>query len=1146
MRVCHSDGYWYYGTLASEEEKKGKFRIAFDDGDVLAVALPHRDIQVLAAGAHGNTVGDTPEQAVFHGSFKKRRAKQQVERYAPQEAGGGKGKSKVDDAVEEESAAATVTERPPIEAVAKMSVRALKAELSARGIDTTGNKAALVARLTEALETPPPEMGGKSPKGGGKGKTKAAAAVEEEPAAKKAAVMPPKGVGKGKAKADTAAEEKPAASTMPPKGGCKKRRGGRGIALPCLPPGEWEEIFFNHMCCHGKEPLARLMHWRAVSRGWRVPLHKSLPMMHRISFPASVTGEDVLRVLGLVAGGNLRLVDMRQCRKLIPSAIEEILHRLHATCPAVIEVDITGCSDQVVLRALSVRALSTFGASALDVHAQLMVLAEGLGSARCPLPVFLNALQDREPRLVFDPAFAPAEGAFFTAQSLWHPKAGVLVECCVADNATAVVDAAVLLGVSFPFGNQDGTRIFDCNKRDSNGQGCLHIVAQQGCPGPLFAVLRSAGADIHAKDRQGNTPLVLACQAENLELASMLTVAGADVSVANEQGDMPLLIACKAGNLGLAKMLKDAGADVSVAAISSNRRSVGVIRGGDTPLLMACRAGNFELAEMLKDAGAKVSVANEQGDTPLLVASAARNLRLATMLRDAGADVSVANKQGETPLLAVLAAGQGNLDLATVLLSWGADAKAVRQDGQGALHLVVQRGCPGPLFAALRSAGADVHAKDKQGNTPLLLACQAGDFELATMLKDAGADVSVANEKGECPLLAAFATGNHECAKLILSWGADAKAVRRDGTGVIALDIHSRLLDVINLALQHGPERMASQSASQSTFDAHALAQAYFSPRNLRRWLLAGSSPRTLALEISALLTYPEVDAGIVKSLECVRYWLHRHEGLRQDTTKWLVPHVVEQLASQEPRAFFQGDEPVAAREKRCRLIKCIELKEEVPSALGHKCRAPVQSSTPVQSVAFSSDGCKLAHTEGAEAVVGCAVSGIESCRLVGHSRAVNAVALNQDGTFVASCSDDNTVRMWNARKGTCEKVFSGHSASVLGIAFAPGDKLLASCSADHSIRLWDVQSGAEVKKFAGHRNSVNGIVFSPDGALLASCSGGTFWHLANMYSCREKGGEGRARARERARERERVCVLGGRGKGLGAKERIRNEIWRP
>jgi predicted DNA-binding WGR domain protein len=106
---------------------------------------------------------------------------------------GGKRKAKADAAVEEESAAATMaTERPSIapDAVAKMSVAALKEELSARGIDATGNKAALVARLTEALEKPPPEMGGgeekvKPPKGGGKGKAKADAAVEDEPAAKK-------------------------------------------------------------------------------------------------------------------------------------------------------------------------------------------------------------------------------------------------------------------------------------------------------------------------------------------------------------------------------------------------------------------------------------------------------------------------------------------------------------------------------------------------------------------------------------------------------------------------------------------------------------------------------------------------------------------------------------------------------------------------------------------------------------------------------------------------------------------------------------------------------------------------------------------------------------------------------------------------
>ena len=40
VRVCHSDAYWYYGTLESNDEKKGRFTIAFDDGDRCALFPP--------------------------------------------------------------------------------------------------------------------------------------------------------------------------------------------------------------------------------------------------------------------------------------------------------------------------------------------------------------------------------------------------------------------------------------------------------------------------------------------------------------------------------------------------------------------------------------------------------------------------------------------------------------------------------------------------------------------------------------------------------------------------------------------------------------------------------------------------------------------------------------------------------------------------------------------------------------------------------------------------------------------------------------------------------------------------------------------------------------------------------------------------
>jgi len=275
------------------------------------------------------------------------------------------------------------------------------------------------------------------------------------------------------------------------------------------------------------------------------------------------------------------------------------------------------------------------------------------------------------------------------------------------------------------------------------------------------------------------------------------------------------------------------------------------------------------------------------------------------------------------------------------------------------------------LVSLLLDAGLDINEANEQGDTALMLACRAGLLELATRLKDAGANVSVANEQGETPLLVAVAIGNLVLAELLVSWGADVKAQRRDGAGLIALAIHSKRPDSISFALRHGPERIASQS----TFDACAWAQAYTTPRNIQLWLLAGASPRTLALEIGALLLHPKVDAG---RLDDMRALLHRHKELLQDTAKWPVPHVVEQLAAQDLGASVQQEATDGSGEGMCRLIECI-----TPNA--QACRWSIEGDDAVRSVAFSPDMLKLARGEGNDAIVCCAVSGLEFRRLVGH-----------------------------------------------------------------------------------------------------------------------------------------------------------------
>jgi WD40 repeat protein len=102
------------------------------------------------------------------------------------------------------------------------------------------------------------------------------------------------------------------------------------------------------------------------------------------------------------------------------------------------------------------------------------------------------------------------------------------------------------------------------------------------------------------------------------------------------------------------------------------------------------------------------------------------------------------------------------------------------------------------------------------------------------------------------------------------------------------------------------------------------------------------------------------------------------------------------------------------------------------------------------------------------------------------HEAAVLAVAASPDGEWIASASDDGTVRLWSAATGRVERVLEGHGDVVTAVAFHPDSTLLASGSQDRTVRIWDLEHGTTVDTLDGHASRVTAVEFGPAGRLAS------------------------------------------------------------
>lgn len=109
---------------------------------------------------------------------------------------------------------------------------------------------------------------------------------------------------------------------------------------------------------------------------------------------------------------------------------------------------------------------------------------------------------------------------------------------------------------------------------------------------------------------------------------------------------------------------------------------------------------------------------------------------------------------------------------------------------------------------------------------------------------------------------------------------------------------------------------------------------------------------------------------------------------------------------------------------------------------------------------------------------------------LQGHESAVQSLAVDAGGRWLASGSADRNVKLWNLDSlDAPRRTLRNHSDYVSALSFSPDSGLLAAGSLDGGIRLWSVSTGRLQRSISGHKTRVTALAFSPSNELLASAS---------------------------------------------------------
>lgn len=169
----------------------------------------------------------------------------------------------------------------------------------------------------------------------------------------------------------------------------------------------------------------------------------------------------------------------------------------------------------------------------------------------------------------------------------------------------------------------------------------------------------------------------------------------------------------------------------------------------NTELLEAALEGDVRKASKTLKEGAMMEYKNAYGGTAIMNAAKMGNIEIIKLLLEKGADIDARDYEGKTALWKAIEAKK--METARFLIQNGADIEA-KQTMWGLTPLMHEAFYgEDATVKLLLDLGANINARDNEGNTALILAARRRDLEIIGLVLEHGADPKMKNQFGDGP-----------------------------------------------------------------------------------------------------------------------------------------------------------------------------------------------------------------------------------------------------------------------------------------------------------------------------------------------------------------------------------------------------------